>query len=118
MEILINLIVIGLLVLTIWFFFAKKEDNAQVVQQGKIDILVQGGYQPAKIQVRAGEKTVIIFDRQDPSTCVEEVIIPELKVHEFLPLNQKTSITIQPTKKGTIPFHCGMGMVHGKIEVV
>jgi plastocyanin domain-containing protein len=102
---------------TAWFFLARRDEEATVTS-GKIKIVVDGGYHPAAIRVPAGQVTVLQFFRKDPSDCVQEVVIPELKIRQFLALNQTTDVTIKPTQPGTIPFQCGMGMIHGKIEVV
>lgn len=99
-----------------WFFFGKKEEAMEA--KNSWDILVEGGYKPATIAVPLGKKTTLTFTRKDPNSCLEEVIIEDFKIKEFLPINKPVTITISPAKTGTFRMHCGMNMFHGKIEVV
>jgi plastocyanin domain-containing protein len=106
---------IGLVGLIYWFFFGK---NDKVIVAGEtIDILVNGGYKPSSIKIKNGKNTKLVFTRTDPNSCLEEIVIPDFKVKEYLPLNKKVEITLSPKKAGTYQTHCGMGMFHGKIIV-
>ena len=100
-----------------WFFFGKKAPLSGVEVEGEIDILVKGGYSPSVISLKKGKKTVINFLRQDPSSCLEEVVLSDFKIRKFLPLNEKVSIALTPQKAGEFPFSCGMNMFHGRIIV-
>lgn len=117
MTLLINFFVLGLVGLTIWFFLLKKEETATKVS-AKVRIKVDGGYQPSVIEVPVGQPITMEFNRVDPTTCLEEVIIPDFKIKQYLPLNQTTTITITPHDVGEFKFHCGMSMYFGKIKVV
>lgn len=99
-----------------WFFFGKKEEAMNLSTTW--DISVDGGYKPAVVTVPNGKTSTITFIRKDPSSCLEEVVIPDFKIKQFLPLNTPVSITISPTKPGTYSIHCGMNMFHGKVVVV
>jgi len=103
------------IIFTYWFFFMKKINT--VLVEGIVNILVDGGYKPEKISIPFGKTTKLIFERKDKSTCLEEVVLADFKVRKFLPLNEKTEIEINPTKKGEFDFSCGMGMFHGKLIV-
>ena len=98
-----------------WFFFGKKDDAVNVGE--KADILVDGGYNPSTIKVKRNKKTIISLLRKDENFCLEEFILPDLKIKKYLPLNQKVEVEITPTKTGTFRFHCGMNMFHGKVIV-
>ena len=98
-----------------WFFLMKKDDV--VAASNSIDITVEGGYTPSTISVPRGKTTKINFIRKDPSSCLEEFLLPDFKIKKYLPLNKKIEIEITPTKSGEFPFHCGMNMFHGKIIV-
>lgn len=100
---------------TYWFFLGKKEK--EVKANGSIDILVKGGYTPARIIIPQNRTTTINFLREDQSTCLEEVVLADFKIRKYLPLNQKISIEVNPKKKGEFDFSCGMGMFHGKLIV-
>ncbi len=98
-----------------WFFLKKKE--RVVAASGAVDIIVDGGYSPSAISIPAGKPATITFWRKDPSTCLEEVVIPDFKIRQYLPLNKKVAITITPKAPGEFSFVCGMNMFHGKIIV-
>lgn len=100
---------------TLWFFFGKKEDV--VSAHDAITIEVTGGYRPAIIALQKGKKTTITFHRTDPSSCLEEVVLPDFKIRKFLPLDKNVTISLTPEKAGEFPFACGMNMFHGKIVV-
>ena len=116
-KLLVSLLSIAGMVFTYWFFLMKKEEKAVVVNNNTVDILVEGGYSPNVISIPKGQATTINFTRKDPSSCLEEVVLSDFKVRKYLPLNQKTSITITPQKVGEFDYVCGMNMFHGKIIV-
>lgn len=103
------------IVFTYWFFLRKKDKVVDV--ENSVDILVEGGYSPSAISLPKGKITTLNFFRKDPSSCLEEVVIPDFKVRKFLPLNTKVSIIIAPKEKGEYEIVCGMNMFHGKILV-
>lgn len=100
---------------TYWFFFMKKEEN--IVASDTIDIVVDGGYNPDFITVSLDKKTTLRFIRKDSNSCLEDIVLSDFKVKKFLPINTLVEIAINPQKKGTFSFTCGMGMFHGKIIV-
>lgn len=99
-----------------WFFFGKKEESTKVKQQW--NVLVSGGYQPSTILIPNGRESTITFTRNDPSSCLEEVVLEEFRVKKFLPIGKPVTITLSPTQSGTFGIHCGMNMFHGKVIVV
>ncbi|MEK7605438.1 MAG: cupredoxin domain-containing protein [Patescibacteria group bacterium] len=114
-KIIILLSGLGGIALTYWFFLMKKDEIVKA--RGEIKILVKGGYKPSVIEVPRGERTTLTFLREDPSTCLEEVILGDFKVKKYLPLNEEVKIEIIPQKKGVFHFSCGMNMFHGKVLV-
>lgn len=100
---------------TYWFFLMKKEKIVEVFDS--VNITVDGGYSPSTISVPKGKTTKITFFRKDPSNCLEEVVLPDFKIREFLPLNKEITIEITPKKTGKFGFECGMGMFHGSLIV-
>lgn len=104
-----------------WFFVAGQSPAAAVVAASggpaEVVITVDGGYSPAVVQVRKGERVRLVFDRKDTSSCSEEVVIPAFDVRQFLPSGERTVIEIQPTEAGRFPFTCGMSMLRGSIIV-
>lgn len=115
-KILINIGGFFLIGFIFWFFFGKKGEAVKA--EGKIEILVDGGYKPSVITIKKGQRTAISLLRKDPSTCLEEFILPDFKIKKYLPLNKKVEIIINPSKLGEFSFHCGMNMFHGKIIVI
>ncbi len=100
-----------------WFFLMKKEEAALVVNSTTVDIIVKGGYSPEVISIPKGKTTTLNFIRRDPSSCLEEVVLPDFKIRKYLALNKKTPISITPEKEGEYKISCGMNMFHGKIIV-
>lgn len=116
-KIFVTIFSLGGIAFTYWFFLMKKEEVAVVVDNDNVDITVEGGYSPNIISIPKGQATTINFTRRDPSSCLEEVVLSDFKVRRYLPLNQKTAITITPQKTGEFDYVCGMNMFHGKIIV-
>lgn len=98
-----------------WFFFGKKRAFRA---SDDTTIIVDGGYKPSVIKIARGIPTTLTFIRKDKNSCLEELIIPDFKVKEYLPLNQPVSVTFTPSNSGTAKFHCAMNMFQGKIEIV
>ncbi len=96
-----------------WFFFGKQEKAVEA--SGEIKIIVEGGYKPSVVKVQPGQETKLTFIRRDENSCLEEIILPDFKIKQYLPLNQPVTVTIMPTQKGEFDFHCGMNMYHGKV---
>ncbi|OGY08243.1 MAG: hypothetical protein A2782_00495 [Candidatus Blackburnbacteria bacterium RIFCSPHIGHO2_01_FULL_43_15b] len=99
-----------------WFFLGKKEQAVQATS-GEADIEVSGGYKPEVVEVPKGKTTVLKFKRIDPSSCLEELLIPDFKIRRELPLGETVNISITPKKAGKFVYSCGMNMYHGKIIV-
>lgn len=116
-KLLVALISLSGVGFTYWFFLMKKENEAVRVTANTIEIIVDGGYKPDVIEVEKGKQTTLNFFRKDPSSCLEEVNLPEFKIRKFLPLKETVAIQITPEKEGIYEISCGMNMFHGKILV-
>lgn len=103
------------IVFVYWFFLMKKDKIVEA--ESSINIRVNGGYSPSTISVKNKKTTTLNFTRSDPSTCLEEVVLPDFKIRKFLPLNKTVSIDVTPNKPGTYEIVCGMNMFHGKLIV-
>jgi plastocyanin domain-containing protein len=114
-SIIVTITGVGVIIFIYWFFLMKKEKT--VTAGDSVDIAVEGGYSPDTITIIKGKTTTLRFTRKDPSSCLEEVVVPEFKVRKFLPLNQTVSVEIKPEKAGEYEFVCGMNMFHGKLIV-
>jgi plastocyanin domain-containing protein len=78
---------------------------------------VHGGYAPATVRVRRGQRVRLVFHRQDTSGCSEEVVLPDFGIRRFLPPQQRTSVEFTPTEAGQYEFTCGMSMLRGRLIV-
>lgn len=78
-------------------------------------IVVDGGYSPAVVRVKAGWPVRLVFDRRDSGSCSDEVVFPDFGVRRFLPTGKKTVIEVTAPKAGRYDFTCGMSMLHGAI---
>src|SRR5579883_140291 len=102
-----------------WFLLNKPKSQKAQAKQGiqEITVTVDGGYEPSYVVVNTGQRVRLNFLRYDPSSCLEEVQLPDFQIAKHLPLNQVTPIEFQPEKPGTYNFTCGMNMFRGVIEV-
>ncbi|MBD2527872.1 cupredoxin domain-containing protein [Nostoc sp. FACHB-133] len=111
---------LGLIGLEIWWFLLSKPKSQKAEAHDgiqEIDITVDGGYEPSRILVNAGQRVRLNFLRRDPSSCLEEIRLPDFHIAKNLPLNEVTSIEFTSDKPGTYTFNCGMNMFRGVIEV-
>ena len=97
--------------------FSKTKSQKARVEQGiqEIDIVVDGGYTPDRIEVSAGEPVKLNFYLKDPSGCLEQILLPDFNKALDLTLNQTTSVEIVPDKPGEYTFTCGMNMYRGVV---
>lgn len=112
---------LGLIVLINWYFFFSDPAAAIVSMAGggiaEVPIVVRGGYSPGTVHVPRGARVRLVFDRQEESSCSEEVVFPDFGVRRFLPAHEKTVVELTPTAVGTFPFTCGMSMLRGTLVV-
>ena len=83
------------------------------VQQ--VAIVVEGGYAPDTIRVRAGIPVRLVFDRRETNSCSEEIVIAGLDLRRYLPAHERTTIDLGAPAAGQYEFTCGMGMLHGRL---
>ena len=104
-----------------WYFLAGRAGPAPAfaatssASGTEVTIVVDGGYSPAHVRVKAGAPVRLVFDRRDDASCTEEIVIPEFGVRRFLPAGQKTTIEVTPPHAGRYEFMCGMSMLRGAI---
>lgn len=111
---------LGLIGAELWWFLLSKPKSRQASTQGgvqEVTVTVDGGYEPSQIVVQAGQPVRLNFYRKDPSSCLEEVRLPDFHIAQQLGLNQTTPIEFTPDKPGKYEFACGMNMFRGFIEV-
>jgi plastocyanin domain-containing protein len=86
-------------------------------QVREIEVIVQGGYQPSRIEVVVGEHVQLRFVRKESGGCTREVVFPTLGIRKELPEGQPVVIYLPELKAGEYEFTCGMNMIKGKIIV-
>lgn len=104
-----------------WYFFlAQRQTATAVVGAGgvqEVTITVHGGYDPAEVRLKKNVPVRLIFDRQETSSCSEEVVLPDFGIRKFLPAFQKTTVELKPDRAGSFEVTCGMSMLHGRLVV-
>lgn len=76
----------------------------------------KNGFSPSSIEVEAGHKLNLVFNRADKDNCGDTVVFPKLKIRRNLPVGKDVIVSFVPTA-GTVTFSCGMGMMKGSIVV-
>jgi plastocyanin domain-containing protein len=120
-QIFAIIVSILLIIFIVWWFMGKGDTDTRLAIEHDgvqtIEILVDGGYQPRAVELKAGVPAKLIFNRKDPSSCLEEVLLPDFGVSKMLALGEKTEIEIDPNKPGEYRYTCGMQMFSGKVVV-
>lgn len=119
-KIVVTLGGVGLIGLELWWFLLSKSKSQNVeAREGiqEVTIIVDGGYDPSRIVVELGQLVRLNFLRKDPSSCLEEVRIPDFHIAQNLLLNQVTTVEFTPIEPGNYEFACGMNMFRGVVEV-
>ncbi len=75
---------------------------------------MKGGYDPDRIEVRAGEPVRLKFLRQETAACSERVEFPDFGISEPLPEGEEVAIELTP-EPDEYEFTCQMGMLRGKL---
>jgi plastocyanin domain-containing protein len=120
-QVLVLLLGTGAIALVNWYFFIAGRGAASLAGGShgiqEATIIVLGGYSPATVKAKRGTAVRLTFDRQETSSCSEEIVFPDFGIRRFLPAHQKTTIEFTPEKAGTYDFTCGMSMLRGKLIV-
>ena len=77
----------------------------------------KNGFSPSSIEVEAGHKLNLVFNRADKDNCGSTVVLPKYKIRKTLPVGKDVIVSITPTAAGNISFTCGMGMYKGNLVV-
>jgi len=122
MEKIVSVVISAALVAFVgWWFFGKKKTEAVAAELvdgvQTVEIIVDGGYHPQVVELKAGVPTRLVFIRKDPSSCLEEVVLPDFGVSKMLPLGEKTAVEIAAQAAGEYKYVCGMNMFSGRVVV-
>jgi plastocyanin domain-containing protein len=103
------------------FFWGPRRSGVQaaVTSSGaqEATIVVKGAYNPDVIVVEQGKPVRLSFLRQETAACSEEVIFPDFARRAQLPEGELVPVEFTPAEAGEYEFHCGMGMLRGKLVV-
>jgi uncharacterized protein len=99
---------------------AQAEKNIKgTAQEQTIRMTVtSSGYEPSKLTVKAGIPVRWEIDGQDVGGCTSGIVVPSLHIQKNLTQGENLITFTPPSKPGTIPFSCSMGMVRGTITVI
>ena len=84
----------------------------------EIEIVVQGGYKPSRIEIHEGERVRLKFVRKDYGSCTRELVFPKLDIRRELPTNKPVLIDLPALAPGEYTFQCGMNMIKGTLVVL
>ena len=93
---------------------AQAHEHASIRE---IEIVVEGAFKPARIELREGEHVRLRFIRKDHGPCTREVVFPTLNIKRELPTGQPVSIELNSLAPGEYEFRCGMHMIKGLLVV-
>ncbi|MBS1723433.1 MAG: cupredoxin domain-containing protein [Armatimonadetes bacterium] len=80
----------------------------------KATIVVDNGFKPDTINVKAGRPVQITFDTKHKA-CISSVVFAGMNLKKPLTDGKKTVVTFTPKKAGTYAFACPMKMMKGKV---
>jgi RND family efflux transporter MFP subunit len=86
------------------------------VQAAKI-LVTEKGFEPERVNLKAGLPARLTFLRTTEKTCGTEVVFPSLNIKRDLPLNQPVAIDFTAAKTGDVAFACGMNMLSGAVVI-
>jgi plastocyanin domain-containing protein len=119
MSLTTSLVILGGLAAIVWvnwyFFLAGRRVSSAAVAGPEQVIVVNGGYSPATVKVKAGQPVRLVFDRRDTGACSDEVVFPDFGIRRFIPTGKKTTIELTAAKPGRYEFTCGMSMHRGAL---
>jgi Cu+-exporting ATPase len=77
--------------------------------------VTERGYEPAKLEIPAGQPVTVAFVRESASGCGAEVVFRSVGIRKALPVGETVLVSLPPQPAGEIKFSCGMGMLRGVI---
>jgi plastocyanin domain-containing protein len=109
------------IIVVLWYFLGsdrRPRKSREPEEAQEVIITVRGGYDPESIVLTRGTPAKLRFRREEDAECSEEVIVPAFGIRRKLPAFKTTTIDIAPEDAGEFEFHCGRGVMKGKIVVV
>src|SRR5438067_3066510 len=96
-----------------------KQQLPASAQSGVADVTVtEKGFEPDRVQVKAGQQVTLRFTRKVAQTCADAVEVQGDPVRHMLPLNAPVDVKVTAPPSGQLAFACPMNMYRGAIVVV
>jgi plastocyanin domain-containing protein len=96
-----------------------KQQLPAVSQSGVVDVAVtEKGFEPERVQAKAGQAVTLRFTRKAVQTCADAVRVQGDPVEHMLPLNAPVDVKVTAPASGELAFACPMNMYRGAIVVV
>jgi plastocyanin domain-containing protein len=111
---------VALIGFILWFFFGPRAATAARQTEGgvqEVEVVVQGGYTPDRIEVTQGRPVRLVFHRTESNPCTEQVVFGDFGIAKSLPEGERVAVEFTPDRAGTFVFHCSMNMVRGALVV-
>lgn len=111
---------VGILLIGWYFLWSESRPVASFSfgsESQVVNVNVNGGYDPSRIEALAGKPLAIRFMRDSVDSCSETVVFPSLGVSRRLPTGKETEVELGSLKPGKYPFECSMGMIRGELVV-
>lgn len=75
------------------------------------------GFSPSSIEVEAGHKLNLVFNRADKNNCGNIVVFPKLNIRKALPVGKDVIVSFTPGEAGQVAFTCGTGKHKGSVVI-
>jgi|SRR5919204_5570414 plastocyanin domain-containing protein len=96
-----------------------KQQLPAVSQSGIVEVTVtEKGFEPERVQAKAGQPLTLRFTRKVAQTCADAVLVQGDAVRHMLPLNAPVDVKVTAPPSGELAFACPMNMYRGAIVVV
>jgi len=110
-------IILSLLLTVVYTSIAHAAEPAAAARTIDINV-TDDGYEPAKLELAAGETVRLAFHSETDSECAGSVESEDLGIEPTrLPKGQTTTIEIKAPRPGNYSFACSMGMNTGTVVV-
>src|SRR5439155_22770976 len=88
-----------------------KQQLPAPAQSGVADVTVtEKGFEPERIQVKAGQQVTLLFTRKVAQTCADAVDAQSDQVRHMLPVNAHGDVKVTSQNSGELAVACRMNM--------
>lgn len=120
-QTIVLIVGISLSIWVAWYFWFSEKKAVKVAAGSRgiqeAVIKVKGGYTPDVLVFESGIPIKLNFIREETAACSEEVIFSDFNKKANLTPFKTIPIEFTIDKPGEYGFHCGMGMLKGKLIV-